>query len=89
MVRLLLRNTNKSLVKNTMARKKRKPKASNIILIYSILTVTIYTIVCLVGWFKYQVEPPTTLSTCVYGFFGTELGMTMIIKVFKIKKGVD
>lgn len=69
-----------------MARKKQG-KTTKAIIIYSITFITIYTIACVVGWLIKGIEPPTQLTIGIFSFFGTELCMSMVIKVFKIKKG--
>lgn len=55
------------------------------ILIFSFLFLVLYTLVTL--YLIYQNIPePSTLTTCVFTFFGTEICMSAFIKVAKIKK---
>lgn len=64
---------------------KKKIKTSKLMLALSIISISIYTGVSL--WIQYctGVEVSTTLTTCVFIFFGTELLSLAGIKITKVK----
>ena len=66
---------------------KKKRKVSNIVLAVSICTIIIYTVASF--WITYVrgVSMDSTLTTCVYSFFGGELFFIAGLKTTKIIKG--
>ena len=53
--------------------------------VFSITCLVIYTIVCLIFlWFEKPLDPD--VSNGVYGFFGGEIVVCGLIKLFKIKR---
>lgn len=74
-------------VKYIPERKKRK--VSNILLVVVVVAITIYTIANL--WITYTtgVSIDSTLTTCFYTFWGSELFLLAGIRVSKIKNKYD
>lgn len=68
---------------------KKKRKTSNVVLAVSICTVLIYTVACF--WLAYVrgVSIDSTLTTCVYAFFGGELLVLGGIKGAKVITGYE
>ena len=66
---------------------KKKHKVSNIVLAISICTIIIYTIASF--WIVYMRGIPmdSTLTTCVYSFFGGELFLLAGLRTGKMIKG--
>ena len=69
------------------ARKERK--VSNIMLAVVIMAITSYTVANFWIAYKTGMYMDSTLTTCVYAFFGSELLAVTGIKISKIVKGVD
>lgn len=63
----------------------KKGNFSKICVACSILFIVIYVIVSLVLQFTIQMPVDSTLTTCVFGFFGTELAVSGLIKMGKVK----
>lgn len=63
----------------------KKGNFSKICVACSILFIVIYVIVSLVLQFTIQMPVDSTLTTCVFGFFGTELAVSGFIKIGKVK----
>lgn len=53
----------------------------------SIITILVYTIFELYSSIVFSVQHDT-LTTCIFGFFGTEIAACGFIKIFKIKGGL-
>lgn len=70
-----------------MRKLKRKKKLNklDVYLIFSIGMCIIYTIVCLILFKQTQAEP-STLTTCFFGLFGSEIAASAFIKIFNIKR---
>lgn len=68
---------------------RKKRKVSNIMLFIVIAVIMAYTIGCF--WLTYRtgMVMDSTLTTCVYAFFGSELFALLTIKTTKIIKGSD
>ena len=68
---------------------RKKRKTSNVVLAVSICAVLIYTIACF--WLAYVrgVSIDSTLTTCVYAFFGGELLVLGGIKGVKVVTGYN
>lgn len=66
---------------------KKKKKVSNIVLVIVIIAVVVYTIANF--WLAYQTGSymDSTLTTCFYTFFGSELFLLAGIRTSKIIKG--
>ena len=71
--------------------KKNKINFCSIIVIFCISFIVFYTLLQVFLSYKLNIELSPTLTTCVYGFFGTELTATTFIKIFnqKFKKEND
>ena len=67
----------------------KKRKVSNIMLVVVVCAITIYTVANL--WITYAtgVVIDSTLTTCVYAFWGSELVALATLKTSKILKGID
>lgn len=52
----------------------------------SIITILVYTIFELYSSIVFSVQHDT-LTTCMFGFFGTEIASCGLIKIFKLKEG--
>ena len=63
----------------------KKGRTSKLLLAISIISIVIYTSVAM--WIQYCTgyEVSTTLTTCVFVFFGTELISLAGIKITKVK----
>ena len=70
-------------------KKKKKMKVSNIMLVVVIVAILTYTIASF--WLTYVsgVSVDSTLTTCFYTFFGSELFLLAGIKTSKVLKGID
>lgn len=68
---------------------RRGAKVSNLMLVIIVLMVTLYTVASFVLQFFTAVEISSTLTTCFYAFWGTELAMLAGIKTSKILKKHD
>ena len=68
---------------------RKKRKVSNIMLAVSVAAIAIYTIASF--WIQYKTGVPvdSTLTTCFYAFFGSELIALTTLKTSKIIKGHD
>lgn len=68
---------------------KKKRKVTNIMLTIVIIAVVTYTIASF--WLAYVsgITVDSTLTTCVYTFFGSELFLLAGIKTSKVLKGYD
>ena len=67
-------------------RKKRKKFSKlDLYVTFSVLYTAIYSIAVLVIFAFNNVEP-TTLTRCVYGFFGGEVTIAGLIKIFNIRE---
>lgn len=64
-------------------------KVSNVMLVIIVTMVTLYTIASFVLQFFTAIEISSTLTTCFYAFWGTELAMLAGIKTSKILKKQD
>lgn len=73
--------------KNKASPKKKRKKFSKLGLYvtFSVLYTAIYSIAVLVIFAFNSVEP-TTLTRCVYGFFGGEVTIAGLIKIFNIRE---
>ena len=58
-------------------------------IILSYLNVTIYTVVAILFQFFTHEEISSTLTTCFMAAWGGEVLCCALIKVFKLKEGVD
>lgn len=68
---------------------RKKRKVSNIILVVVIIAVVAYTIASFILQYKTGIEVSSTLTTCFYTFFGTEILVLAGIKVSKVKHGSE
>ena len=66
-------------------KKKRRLNGLDLYVIFSISALIVYTIVTQVMLFKY-VQVSDTLTTCFFGFFGSETVCCAILKIFKLKE---
>ena len=68
---------------------RKKRKVSNILLVVAVAAITVYTIANL--WITYTtgVSIDSTLTTCFYTFWGSELFLLAGIRVSKIKNKYD
>ena len=66
-------------------RKKHKFSKLDLYVTFSVLYTAIYSIAVLVIFAFNNVEP-TTLTICVYGFFGGEVTIAGLIKIFNIRE---
>lgn len=64
-------------------------KVSNVMLVIIVIMVTLYTVASFILQFFTSVEISSTLTTCFYAFWGTELAMLAGLKTSKILKGTD
>lgn len=64
-------------------------KVSNVMLVIIVVMVILYTVASFVLQFFTSVEISSTLTTCFYAFWGTELAMLAGIKTSKILKKQD
>lgn len=67
----------------------KKRKVSNIMLAVSVTVILAYTIVCLFIQYFTGFEVSSTLTTCLYAFFGSELFLLAGIRTSKVIKGYD
>lgn len=67
--------------------KKKKYKFCTKVVIFSIAFIVAYTVAQMILSYKLNIELSPTLTTCVYTFFGTELAVTGMIRVFDKKFG--
>lgn len=67
----------------------KKRKVSNIMLVVVVISITLYTIANL--WITYAsgVSVDSTLTTCFYAFWSSELIALTTLKTSKIIKGTD
>lgn len=67
----------------------KKRKTSNIMLVIIVFAITVYTVASF--WIQYRTGIPvdSTLTTCFYTFWGSELIALATLKTSKIIKGVD
>lgn len=69
--------------------KKKKLKALDKYVIFSISAMIVYTIVsqlmCVFCSTDYNLMTLDTLTTCFFGFFGGEIVTCALIKIFKLK----
>lgn len=68
---------------------RKKRKISNILLVVVVVAITAYTVANM--WITYAtgVSIDSTLTTCVYAFFSSELFLLAGIKISKIKNNYD
>lgn len=68
---------------------RKKRKVSNILLVVSVVAITTYTVANM--WITYAtgVSIDSTLTTCLYAFFSSELFLLAGIKISKIKNSHD
>ena len=68
---------------------RKKRKVSNILLAVSVVTITAYTVANM--WITYTTGATidSTLTTCLYAFFSSELFILAGIKISKIKNNYD
>ena len=68
---------------------RKKRKVSNILLVVSVVAITVYTVANM--WITYAtgVAIDSTLTTCLYAFFSSELFILAGIKISKIKNNYD
>lgn len=64
--------------------KKKKIKALDLYVIFSIVSLIIYTVVSQIIATKYGIMLDT-LTTCFFGFFGGEIVTCGLIKIFKLR----
>lgn len=62
-----------------------KPKFNKLIVLLSIVAIILYTVAAILLQKYTMTELSPTLTTCVYGFFGTELLGLAGIKIFDTK----
>ena len=77
------RTNNKKRKRNSNTRKKDNALAKYVT--FSLAIVLIFTVVEFVFSIKTGITHDT-LTTCVYGFWGGEIVMAALIKIFKIRK---
>lgn len=65
---------------------RRGAKVSNVMLVIIVIMITLYTVASFVLQMYTSVEISSTLTTCFYAFWGTELAMLAGIKTSKIFK---
>lgn len=61
-------------------------------LFYSIGFISLYTIACMAFMIIFDFKPDTTLTACVFAFFGTEIALLMVKKIldnFENKKIIN
>ena len=68
---------------------RKKRKVSNILLVVSVMAITLYTVANLWVTYKTGVSIDSTLTTCFYAFFSSELFLLAGIKIYKIKNNYD
>lgn len=61
-------------------------KTLTIFVVFCIATILVYTVTAIVFQGMTGQMLPDSLTTGVYGFFGTELCVAGVLKIFKIKK---
>ena len=68
---------------------RKKRKVSNILLVVAVLAIVIYTVANL--WITYAtgMSIDSTLTTCFYAFFSSELFLLAGIRISKVKHGYD
>ena len=64
-------------------------KVSNIMLVVILIAIIGYTIASFILQYVTGVEISSTLTTCWFTFFGTELVALAAIKTSKVKHGVN
>ena len=74
---------------NAYLPERKKRKVSNILLVVVVTAITAYTVANM--WITYTtgVSIDSTLTTCVYAFFSSELFLLAGIKISKIKNNYD
>lgn len=65
--------------------KEKKANKLDKYLRFSISVIVVYTLVAIVFQYITGIELSTTLTTGVYGFFGTEIGACAFVKIFTDK----
>lgn len=68
---------------------RRGAKVSNVMLVIIVVMVTLYTVASFALQFFTSVEISSTLTTCFYAFWGTELAVLAGMKTSKILKGTN
>ena len=68
-----------------MAKRFNSMKTLTRFLIFSIAAIVVYSVTAVVFQSVTGAELSPTLTTCIFGFFGTEIAAVSFIKVFKIK----
>lgn len=68
-----------------MAKRFNSIKTLTKFLIFSIAAIVVYSVVAIIFQAITGNELSPTLTTCVFGFFGTEIAAVSFIKVFKLK----
>ena len=71
-------------LKNNECSKKKSHFAYKIIYL-CIIEITLYTILAFLLQFLGKFEISSTLTTCFFAFFGGELLVTALIKIFKVR----
>ena len=69
--------------------KKKESKFCTKIVIFCIAFIVLYTVVQTILSYKLSIELSPTLTTSVYTFFGTELALRTLIRIFDKKSGKD
>lgn len=72
-----------------MNKRRRKVDTIHSLSVYVILSISfviIYTVAEFIIPIFFEGISHDTLTTCVYAFFGTELGACGFIKIFKLRK---
>ena len=67
----------------------KKKRVSNIMLVIVIFAVVAYAVADFILQYRMGIEMSSTLTTCWYAFFGTEIFMLAGIKVSKIWHNSD
>ena len=65
-------------------KEKKKKSPLYLYVIFSISMIVIFTVVMLIIFLQNQ-SIPDTLCTCFYAFFGGEITISGLIKIFKLK----
>lgn len=63
----------------------KKGSFSKVCVTASILFIVVYVIIALALQFTVQMPVDSTLTSCVFAFFGTELAVSGLIKIGKVK----
>lgn len=64
---------------------KQKKEVSKVMLVFIVLAIVLYTIADFVLQYFTSIEVSPTLTTCWFGFWGTEIVALAVIKTSKVK----